>query len=206
MTGTAPADEVVGLVGSRAPRPSGARALVRATEWSRRSRRARRRPRGRSRSMDRQDFRVEKSVWPNRMISRASTLALSTTASTATTDSAIATATMSRPTTADGLLLGGIPREISADRRKAMPGSDTRHTSDARGHVPLRSRSRSSPPFTPGSPPAARPRPVLSSGSLPLPHLGDCTHDGHPRAHGHWRIASASPRSHRSASSRLRAR
>ena len=27
--------------------------------------------------------------------------------------------------------------------------------------------------------------PALSSGSLPLPHLGDCTHDGQPVSHGH---------------------
>ena len=36
----------------------------------------------------------------------------------------------------------------------------------------------------PGAPRAPRraagPRPALSSGSLPLPHLGDCTHDGQP--------------------------
>ena len=29
--------------------------------------------------------------------------------------------------------------------------------------------------------------PALSSGSLPLPHLGDCTHEGQPRGHGHER-------------------
>lgn len=33
--------------------------------------------------------------------------------------------------------------------------------------------------------------PGLSSGSLPLPHLGDWTHDGHPRSHRHASIASA---------------
>ena len=27
--------------------------------------------------------------------------------------------------------------------------------------------------------------PALSSGSLPLPHLGDCTHDGQPVRHSH---------------------
>jgi hypothetical protein len=33
--------------------------------------------------------------------------------------------------------------------------------------------------------------PSLSSGSLPLPHLGDCTQDGQPRAHGQSRRASS---------------
>jgi hypothetical protein len=27
--------------------------------------------------------------------------------------------------------------------------------------------------------------PCLDSGSLRLPHFGDCTHDGHPDSHGH---------------------
>ena len=50
-TARTPVDEGVGLVARRAPRPSGARALVRETGRSRRSRRAQRRPRGRSGSM-----------------------------------------------------------------------------------------------------------------------------------------------------------
>jgi hypothetical protein len=33
--------------------------------------------------------------------------------------------------------------------------------------------------------------PALSSGSLPLPHLGDCTHDGHPLGHSHASMAAA---------------
>ena len=41
--------------------------------------------------------------------------------------------------------------------------------------------------------------PCLSSGSLPLPHFGDWTHDGHPRVHGHCLIASSVAASHRSA-------
>ena len=32
--------------------------------------------------------------------------------------------------------------------------------------------------------------PALSSGSLPLPHLGDCTQLGHPRWHGHRSITA----------------
>ena len=28
-------------------------------------------------------------------------------------------------------------------------------------------------------------QPSLSSGSLRLPHFGDCTHDGQPDSHGH---------------------
>ena len=35
-----------------------------------------------------------------------------------------------------------------------------------------------------------RTAPVLSSGSLKLPHLGDWTHDGHPVSHGQARMAS----------------
>ncbi len=31
----------------------------------------------------------------------------------------------------------------------------------------------------------------LSSGSLPLPHLGDCTHDGQPDSQPHSAIAVA---------------
>ena len=43
--------------------------------------------------------------------------------------------------------------------------------------------------------------PSLLSGSLRLPHLGDCTHDGQPRSHGHSEIrrcASATSVSNRS--------
>ena len=36
-----------------------------------------------------------------------------------------------------------------------------------------------------------RTEPVLSNGSLPLPHLGDCTHEGHPRGHSHASMAAA---------------
>ena len=32
--------------------------------------------------------------------------------------------------------------------------------------------------------------PSLDSGSLKLPHLGDCTQDGHPEEHGHVRKVS----------------
>lgn len=32
--------------------------------------------------------------------------------------------------------------------------------------------------------------PALSSGSLPLPHLGDCTQEGHPAGHSHAAMAS----------------
>ena len=31
--------------------------------------------------------------------------------------------------------------------------------------------------------------PALASGSLRLPHFGDCTHDGQPRSHGHSEIS-----------------
>ena len=39
--------------------------------------------------------------------------------------------------------------------------------------------------------------PALSSGSLPLPHLGECTHDGQPSAHSQATIASRVTRSQR---------
>lgn len=38
--------------------------------------------------------------------------------------------------------------------------------------------------------------PALSSGSLPLPHLGDWTHDGQPAGHSHAAIASRVARNH----------
>ena len=41
--------------------------------------------------------------------------------------------------------------------------------------------------------------PALSSGSLPLPHLGECTHDGQPSAHSQATIASRVTRSQRGA-------
>ena len=44
-----------------------------------------------------------------------------------------------------------------------------------------------------------RRRARLVEGSLPLPHLGDCTHDGHPREHGHCSIVSSVAASQRSA-------
>ena len=43
--------------------------------------------------------------------------------------------------------------------------------------------------------------PALSSGSLPLPHLGECTHDGQPSAHSQASIAARVTRSHRAARS-----
>ena len=43
--------------------------------------------------------------------------------------------------------------------------------------------------------------PALSSGSLPLPHLGECTHDGQPSAHSQATIAARVTRSHREATS-----
>ena len=41
--------------------------------------------------------------------------------------------------------------------------------------------------------------PALSSGLLPLPHLGDCTHDGQPASHRHEAIASRVAPSHAAA-------
>ena len=41
--------------------------------------------------------------------------------------------------------------------------------------------------------------PALSRGSLPLPHLGDCTHDGQPSGHSQATIASRVTRSQRGA-------
>ena len=41
--------------------------------------------------------------------------------------------------------------------------------------------------------------PALSSGSLPLPHFGDCTHDGQPSGHSQATIASRVTRSQRGA-------
>jgi secretion/DNA translocation related TadE-like protein len=43
--------------------------------------------------------------------------------------------------------------------------------------------------------------PALSSGSLPLPHLGEWTHDGHPSVHSQATMASRVTRSHRGATS-----
>ena len=43
--------------------------------------------------------------------------------------------------------------------------------------------------------------PALSSGSLPLPHLGECTHDGQPSAHSQATIAARVTHSHRAATS-----
>ena len=43
--------------------------------------------------------------------------------------------------------------------------------------------------------------PDLSNGSLPLPHLGDCTHDGHPSSHGQAAMLSRVARRWRSAAS-----
>lgn len=41
----------------------------------------------------------------------------------------------------------------------------------------------------PSTTPSTRPAPALSSGTFPLPHLGDCTHEGQPVAHSQSRIA-----------------
>jgi secretion/DNA translocation related TadE-like protein len=41
-----------------------------------------------------------------------------------------------------------------------------------------------------------RTAPALSSGSLPLPHLGDWMHDGHPEAHAQFAIRSRVIASH----------
>jgi secretion/DNA translocation related TadE-like protein len=41
--------------------------------------------------------------------------------------------------------------------------------------------------------------PALSSGSLPLPHFGDCTHDGQPSGHSQATMASRVTRSQRGA-------
>ena len=43
--------------------------------------------------------------------------------------------------------------------------------------------------------------PALSSGSLPLPHLGDWTHDGQPSVHSQATMAWRVTRSHRGATS-----
>ena len=42
------------------------------------------------------------------------------------------------------------------------------------------------------------PAPALSSGTLPLPHFGDCTHDGQPARHAQSSIAARVAASHRS--------
>jgi hypothetical protein len=55
-----------------------------------------------------------------------------------------------------------------------------------------------------GANPAARRReraPALSSGSFQLPHLGDCTHDGHPSSQPHASSTSNVARSWSSAAS-----
>jgi secretion/DNA translocation related TadE-like protein len=46
-----------------------------------------------------------------------------------------------------------------------------------------------------------RSAPALSNGSLPFPHLGDCTHDGQPLRHSHAAIASRVAASHPAARS-----
>src|SRR6516165_5548605 len=43
---------------------------------------------------------------------------------------------------------------------------------------------------------SSRTAPSLASGSLPVPHFGDCTQDGHPAWHSQLMIASAVARSH----------
>ena len=48
---------------------------------------------------------------------------------------------------------------------------------------------------------SSRTAPSLSSGSLPLPHLGDTTQDGQPVVHSHDSIASFVTRSHCAATS-----
>jgi hypothetical protein len=40
---------------------------------------------------------------------------------------------------------------------------------------------------------------AFSNGSLPLPHFGDCTHDGQPLSHSQAPIASRVALSHRCA-------
>ena len=44
-------------------------------------------------------------------------------------------------------------------------------------------QARSSSPSSPSTTSSSRTAPALSRGSLPLPHFGDCTHDGQPVGH-----------------------
>jgi len=67
-------------------------------------------------------------------------------------------------------------REVGASAR-AERASPRPHSTGARSMWPsTRSSSQTAP--------------ALSSGSFPLPHFGDCTHDGHPVRHSHELIAS----------------
>ena len=43
---------------------------------------------------------------------------------------------------------------------------------------------------------SSRTAPALSSGWFPLPHFGDCTHDGHPDSHEHDAMVSRVAASH----------
>ena len=86
-------------------------------------------------------------------------------------------------------------RRRSADRfggqhRRVRPGRTCTSRSGSTAGGPRRPRSRSTrcPTCRRGpraSTPSTLTQPALSSGSLRLPHFGDCTQDGQPDSHGH---------------------
>ena len=83
---------------------------------------------------------------------------------------------------------------------RMIAGHDRFHLAQARRALEaLRDVLRLSPTRRPRIAASSDAAPCLSSGSLPLPHFGDCTHEGHPREHGHCVIASSVAASQRSA-------
>ena len=91
----------------------------------------------------------------------------------------------------------GRGRRPRADRRRA-PARGDRVAQAAEGdpRAPGRARAPARRLARRASAPSARGAPALASGSLRLPHLGDCTHDGQPDSHGHSAISRcASPTS-----------
>lgn len=80
-----------------------------------------------------------------------------------------------------GILL---PRLVPVGRNGFSCGVDRRGV----GRFPCQGRRSSNARNTRRSTCTA---PALSSGSLPFPHFGDCTHDGQPPGHSHASMASA---------------
>lgn len=85
-----------------------------------------------------------------------------------------------RATLDSGGRSGTVEVEVTASVRLPFAGSRTVHASARAGRLPSAASTRSSRTTAP----------ALSSGSLPLPHLGDCTHDGHPAGHSQAAMAS----------------
>ena len=82
----------------------------------------------------------------------------------------------------------------SLEGQRPQPGPRARREHDAGDVVALHGHVSILAPASSTS--SRRTAPALSSGSLPLPHLGDCTHDGQPSGHSHAAIASRVAVSH----------